>query len=160
MLAPDGKPRPYFSGIWGNWYPRAAEVMPVDLLWAADFQKGTQGEGVPFFERRGAPSSPASAARQAAQLAHNPRYYFGPYGRSGFAVHTDHWDDAEKLADPKYAARPEGKDFRYRDTSGCVKLRPACLALLNEFIAEQAALGRRAQLEARETPLLDAPGGR
>ncbi len=160
VLAPDGKPKKYFSGIWGNWYPRAAAVMPVDLVWAEGWQAGTQGAGVPFFERRGKPSSPASAARQAAQLAHNPRYYFGPYGRSGFAVHTDHWDDAAKLADPKYAARPEGKDFRYRDTSGCVKLRPACLALLNEFISEQAALGRRAQLEARETPLLDAPAGK
>ncbi len=158
VLASDGKPKPYFSGIWGNWYPRAAAVMPVDLVWAEGFQAGGQGAGVPFYERRGKPSSPASAARQAAQLAHNPRYYYGPYGRSGFAVHTDHWDDAAKLADPKYSGRPEGKDFRYRDTSGCVKLRPACLALLNEFIAEQAALGRRAQLEARETPLLDEVG--
>lgn len=159
VLAPDGKPKPYFSGIWGNWYPRAASVMPVDLVWAEGFQAGTQGAGVPVFERRGKSSSPAGAARQAAQLAHNPRYYYGPYGRSGFAVHTDHWDDAAKLADPEYSGRPEAKDFRYRDTSGCVKLRPACLALLNEFIAEQAALGRRVQLEARETPLLDAPGG-
>jgi len=157
VLAPDGKPRKYFSGIWGNWYPRAAAVMPVDLVWAEGWQAGTQGAGVPFFERRGKPSSPASAARQAAQLAHNPRYYYGPYGRTGFAVHTDHWDDAAKLADPEFSGRPEGKDFRYRDTSGCVKLRPGCLALLNEFISEQAALGRRVQLEARETPLLDAP---
>jgi hypothetical protein len=160
VLAPDGKPRPYFSGIWGNWYPRAAVVMPVDMVWAEDSQAGTQGAGVPFFERRGKSSSVAGAARQAAQLAHNPRYYYGPYGRAGFAVHTDHWDDAAKLADPKYSGRPEAKDFRYRDTSGCVKLRPACLALLNVFISEQAALGRRVQLEARETPLLDAPGAR
>ena len=160
VLNPDGKPKKYFSGIWGNWYPRAAAVMPVDLVWAEGWQAGTQGEGVPFFERRGKPSSPASAARQAAQLAHNPRYYYGPYGRSGFAVHTDHWDDAAKLADPKFFGRLEGKDFRYRDTSGCVKLRPACLALLNEFIAEQAALGRRVQLEARETPLPDALRGK
>jgi hypothetical protein len=159
VLAQDGKPKKYFSGIWGNWYPRAAVVMPVDLVWAEDFQAGTQGALVPVLERRGKPSSPASAARQAAQLAHNPRYYYGPYGRSGFAVHTDHWDDAAKLADPKFSGRPEGKDFRYRDTSGCVKLRPACLALLNAFISEQAALGRRVQLEARETPLLDALRG-
>ena len=160
VLNPDGKPKKYFSGLWGNWYPRAAVVVPVDLVWAEGWQAGTQGAGVPFFKRRSKPGSPASAARQAAQLAHNPSYYYGPYGRTGFAVHTDHWDDAAKLSDPKFSDRPEGKDFRYRDTSGCVKLRPTCLALLNEFISEQAALGRRVQLEARETPLLDALRGR
>jgi len=147
--------KPYFSGAWRDWYPSAVSVMPVDLIWAADSQAGTQGEGVPFFERRSTPSSEASKARQAAQLAHNPKYYFGPYGRTGFAVHTDSWEDPEKQGAPQYAGRPEAVDFRWRDTSGCVKLRPACLALLNEFIAEQSALGRRVQLEAYETPLLD-----
>jgi hypothetical protein len=148
--------KPYFSGAWRDWYPSGVSVMPVDLIWAADSQLGSQGEGIPFFERRSTPSSEASKARQAAQLAHNPKYYYGPYGRTGFAVHTDSWEDPEKRNAPQYAGRFESLDFRWRDTSGCVKLRPACLSLLNEFISEQSALGRRVQLEAIETPLLDA----
>jgi len=151
----EGKPRPYFTGAWRDWYPAGVSLMPVDLMWAADSQKGTQGEGVPYFERRPDPAGAASKARQAAQLAHNPKYYFGPNGRTGFAVHTDRWEEPSKQADPQYAGRPELKDFRWRDTDGCVKLRPACLNLLNEFIAGQAALGRRVQLEIRANEQLD-----
>jgi len=145
----------YFSGAWRDWYPASARVMPVDMMWAEDSQAGTQGEGTPFFERRSVPSGAASKARQAAQLAHNPKYYYGPHGRSGFALHTDRWEEPSKKADPKFAGRPELLDFRWRDTNGCVKLRPGCLNLVNEFIAEQAALGRRVQLEVRATELLD-----
>ncbi len=150
-----GKKKKFFSAVWRNWYPAAGGIMPVDLVWAPDSQAGTQGEGVSYFERRPTPSSAASKARQAAQLAHNPKYYFGPHGRSGFAVHTDRWEDELKKADPKNAGRPELTDFRWRDTNGCVKLRPGCLALLNKFIDEQSALGRRVQLEIRGTVLLD-----
>jgi len=157
VVEQDGSTKPYFSGAWADWYPQTAVVAPVDMIWAEDFQDGSQGSGVPVIERRSKPSSEAGKARQAAQLAHNPRYYYGPYGRSGFAVHTDRWEDPDRQADPKYAGRPELKDFRFRDTSGCVKLRPGCLALLNAFISEQAALGRRVQLEVRETPLLNTP---
>ena len=149
------EPKPFFTAVWRSWYPAAGGIMPVDLIWAEDSQAGTQGEGVPFFERRSTPTSAASKARQAAQLSHNPRYYYGPHGRSGFAVHTDLWEEPSKQADPQYAGRPELSDFRWRDTFGCVKLRPGCLAPLNRFIAEQSALGRRVQLEVRETALLD-----
>lgn len=144
----------YFSAVWRNWYP-AAGGRPVDMIWAEDSQGSTQGEGVPFFERRPKPEGAASAARQAKQLKYNPRYYFGPHGRSGFAVHSDRWEDAARREDPASAGRPELADFRWRDTNGCVKLRPGCLALFNEFIAEQSALGRRVQLEIRATELLD-----
>lgn len=145
----------YFSAVWRNWYPSAGGVMPVDMIWAEGSQKGTQGEETPFFERRPKPEGAASAARQAKQLKYNPKYYFGPHGRSGFAVHTDRWEDDARRADPASAGRPELADFRWRDTNGCVKLRPGCLALLNEFIDEQAGLGRRVQLEIRATELLD-----
>jgi hypothetical protein len=76
--------------------------------------------------------------------------YPGPYGRSGFAIHTDQWEDPERRLDPAYAGRPELEDFRFRDTNGCLKVRPACLELLNEFVAEQAAKGRRVQCEVRQ----------
>ena len=145
----------YFSAVWRNWYPEAGGIMPVDLMWAEDSQKGSQGEGTPYFEKKSRPEGAASAARQAAQLAHNPKYYFGPHGRSGFAVHTDSWEDMSRRGDPALAGRPELSDFRWRDTNGCVKLRRGCLALFNEFIAEQAGLGRRVQLEIRVTELLD-----
>lgn len=153
---PDGKPKPFFSAVWKTWYSKAARAVPVDMTWAEDSQRGTQGEGRPVFERRSAAASPEEQARRAAQLAHSPRYYIGPYGRSGWAVHTDRWEDEERRTDPKFSGRPELSDFRFRDTSGCVKLRPGCLAVLNEFISEQETLGRRVQLEVRETPLLNA----
>jgi hypothetical protein len=73
-----------------------------------------------------------------------------PYGRSGFAIHTDQWEDPQRRADPANAGRPELTDFRFRDTNGCLKVRPACLELLNEFVSEQAALGRRVQCEVRQ----------
>ncbi|MDP2864782.1 MAG: hypothetical protein Q8O90_00890 [Elusimicrobiota bacterium] len=147
--------RPFFSAVWKHWYPKSSAALPVDMVWAEDSQAGTQGEGVPVFEQRSSPRTPEETARQAKQLSHNPRYYFGPYGRSGFAVHTDRWAEPERTGEAKYAGRPELTDFRYRDTNGCVKLRPACLELLNEFISGQEKLGRRAQLEVLETPLLD-----
>jgi len=147
--------RPFFSAVWKHWYPKSSAALPVDMIWAEDSQAGTQGEGVPVFEQRSAPKTPEEAERQKKQLSHAPRYYFGPYGRSGFAVHTDRWEEPERTGEAKYAGRPELTDFRYRDTNGCVKLRPACLELLNEFISGQEKLGRRVQLEVFETPLLD-----
>ncbi len=157
---PDGKPKPFFSSVWKHWYPADVRVVPVDMTWAEEYQAGTQGEGRPFLELRPKVLKPEERARLEAQLAHNPRYYYGPYGRSGWAVHTDRWEDAGKRADPAFAGRAELEDFRFRDTSGCVKLRPGCLAVFNEFVAGQAALGRRVQLEVRELPDLSAgPAG-
>lgn len=152
LPAADVSVKPHFTAVWRHWYSRVAAVKPVDMVWAKDMQAGSQGEGRPVLERKPEAATPEQKERQAAQLAHDPAYYTGPYGRSGFAIHTDRWEDAERLGDPKYAGRPELKDFRYRDTSGCVKLRPGCLAILNEFISEQRGLGRRVQLEVREVP--------
>ncbi len=144
-----------FSGVWEDWYPPGYDLMPVDLVWAADSQAGTQGEGIPVFDRTAGQPAPELGSVRARQLAANPLYYSGPYGRYGFAVHTDLWEDPVRLADPAYAGRPEAADFRWRDTDGCLKLRPACLALFNRFISEQSGKGRRTQLLVRETPLLD-----
>jgi hypothetical protein len=144
-----------FSAVWPHWYPPGSEAGPVDMLWAADSQAGSQGAGVPVFEMPPLDESAPAVALRSKQLAGNPKYYTGPYGRYGFALHTDRWEDPEKLADPKNAGRPEISDFRWRDTNGCVKLRPGCLELLNEFIDEQAGLGRRVQLEVYETAALD-----
>jgi len=154
--AKPGKGKRLFSAVYSHWYPPGSPAVPVDMLWAADSQAGTQGAGVPAFEMPPLDERPESLARRARQLAANPNYYVGPYGRYGFAVHTDRWEDPEKLSDPKHAGRPEISDFRWRDTDGCVKLRRNCLELLNAFIAEQAGLGRRVQLEVYETPALDA----
>ena len=130
------------------------------MIWAKEAQAGSQGQGVPVFELPAAGLRPEEATARARQLASNPGYYTGPYGRHGFAVHTDRWETPERLADPKYEGRPEKADFRWRDTNGCVKLRPGCLELLNEFIAEQEGKKRRVLLEVYETPLLDAlPAG-
>lgn len=145
----------HFSAAFRDWFPAGAGVLAVDMMWAVGWQDGTQGEGVPYFERRPEPSGEASRKRQGKQLSHNPMYYFGPYGRAGFAVHTDRWEDPARLADPSAAGRPEPADFRWRDTDGCVKLRPGCLKLFNAFVAEQELLGRRVQLEVRTTRLLD-----
>lgn len=150
-----GGAKPFFSGVWKHWYPKDSFAVPVDMIWAEDSQAGSQGEGVPVFERRAPSLTPEEGSRRAKQLAHNPRYFYGPYSRSGFAVHTDRWEDPDKREDLKFAGRPELSDFRYRDTNGCVKLRPACLELLNEFISGQEKLKRRVQLEVYETPLLD-----
>jgi len=145
----------YFSAAFRDWFPAGTGVMAVDLMWAEGWQAGTQGEGVPYFERRPEPSSEASRIRQGKQLSHNPKYYFGPYGRAGFAVHTDRWEDPARIAESGAAGRPEPADFRWRDTDGCVKLRPGCLQLFNAFVAEQERLGRRVQLEIKTTGLLD-----
>lgn len=145
-----------FSAVWNSWYPPGSAAMPVDMAWAAGSQAGTQGKDVPVFELPPGISSPERASLRARQLSANPGYYRGPYGRYGFAVHTDLWEDPARLSDPKYADRPEKTDFRWRDTNGCVKLRPACLELLNKFIAEQEGEKRRVQLEVYETPVLNA----
>ena len=150
-----GKGKLYFSGVVSDWYPAGSAAQPVDLVWAKDSQKGSQGARTPVFELPAGRSSPEAASFRARQLAADPGYYLGPYGRYGFAVHTDRWEEPERLADPKYEGRPEKTDFRWRDTSGCVKLRPACLELLNEFVSEQQGKKRRPQLEVYETPLLD-----
>jgi len=144
-----------FSAVWSHWYPKNSLAVPVDMLWAADAQTGSQGQGVPVFERPPQGLTPEQGSLRARQLSADPGYYRGPYGRHGFAVHTDRWEDPERLGDPAYEGRPEKHDFRWRDTSGCVKLRPACLELFNEFIAEQEGKRRRVQLEVYETPLLD-----
>ncbi|MDA8242847.1 MAG: hypothetical protein M0025_01835 [Elusimicrobia bacterium] len=150
-----GKGKVYFSGVLSDWYPEGSAALPVDLVWARDSQKGSQGAKVPVFELPPGRSSPEAASLRARQLSADPGYYRGPYGRYGFAVHTDRWEEPARLSDPAYAGRPEARDFRWRDTSGCVKLRPACLELLNAFISDQRARKRRPQLEVYETPLLD-----
>jgi hypothetical protein len=151
----DGSPKPFFSAVWKHWYTKTNLAVPVDMIWAADYNQASEKAGIKIFERLPKAETPEAQARQAAQLAHSPLYYTGPYGRSGWAVHTDLWEDPARRLDPRHAGRPELMDFRFRDTSGCVKVRPGCLLLLNEFIAEQERLGRRAQLEVRETPLVD-----
>jgi hypothetical protein len=150
-----GKVKRLYSAVWSHWYPAGSAAVPVDMTWAEDAQAGSQGQGVPVFELPAAVLKPEEATARARQLAANPKYYKGPYGRHGFAVHTDRWEEPARLADPKYEGRPEKTDFRWRDTSGCVKLRPACLELLNEFITEQEGKKRRVLLEVYETPLLD-----
>ncbi len=147
---PDGKPKPYFSAVYKHWYNKGIAAVPVDMMWNQAYSKRLPGVNPGFFERLPAAASTEAQARQAAQLAHNPRYYYGPYGRSGWAVHTDRWDAPERQADPRYAGRRELKDFRFRDTSGCLKLRPGCLLKLNKFISEQEKLGRQVQIEVKE----------
>jgi hypothetical protein len=151
-----GGARPFFSAVWKHWYSKTSYAVPVDMIWAKDSQAGSQGEFIPVFEPLPKTTGSEEIARRSKQLSRNPRYYYGPYGRSGFAVHTDRWEDPDRLRDPNFSGRPEISDFRYRDTNGCVKLRPACLELLNEFISGQEKLGRRTQLEVFETTLLDA----
>ncbi|HAM34632.1 MAG TPA: hypothetical protein DCP85_01730 [Elusimicrobia bacterium] len=152
---PDGSPKARFSGVWKHWYSRTNQAMPIDMVWAEDYQAFSQGAGVPVFERRSLADSPQARARQAKQLARNARYYYGPFGRTGWAIHTDQWDDPQRGLDPAYAGRPELSNFLFRDTNGCVKVRPDCLALLNLFVDEQSGKKRRVQCEVRETELLD-----
>ena len=149
---PDGQPKPYFSAVYKHWYNRGSAAVPVDMMWAPAYNPA----GPKYFERRPSLTSPESQARQKLQLSHNPRYYYGPYGRSGLAVHTDRWDSPERQADPRYAGRREPADFRFRDTSGCLKVRPGCLLKLNHFITDQETLARQVQIEVIETPQLDA----
>jgi hypothetical protein len=159
VSSPEPGPRPYFSAVWKHWYSRTNAAAPIDLVWSEAYQPLSAGAAFPVYENRPTPTSEASRARQARQLAHNPRYYFGPFGRSGFANHVDRWDDADHqpgpAQDPANAGRAEIDDFRFRDTSGCLKIRPDCQIYLNAFVAEQAALGRRVQYDVRETSLLD-----
>ncbi len=145
-------PRPYFTGVLKHWYSRISDEVPIDLVWSEEYQPYSQGAAFPVYENRPVPTTEAGKARQDKQLAHNPRYYFGPFGRSGFANHTDRWDDPDHQNDPAYKGRPELKDLRWRNTDGCIKVRATCLPLLDEFVAEQARLGRRVQYEVREVP--------
>lgn len=143
-----GGKSPHFSGVYKTWFPRDpryASVVPIDLLWSQKYQPQGQGAAFPIREH-------GKDRKDPEQLRYNPRYYFGPYGRYGFAVHTDRWDDPETAADPKLAARDEFRSFLFRDTEGCLKVRPDCLALLNAFVEEQSAKGRRVLLEAVELP--------
>ncbi len=146
MTEGDQKAKPYFSGVWKTWYPRDpryVDVVPVDLIWSQAYQPLSQGAKMPIYEGIHGEKDPE-------QTHKNPRYYFGPYGRSGFAVHTDRWGDAEAASDPERAAKDEFRSFLFRDTNGCVKVRPDCLQLLNVFIDEQSGKGRRVLLDVRE----------
>ena len=146
MTDGDQKTKPYFSGVWKTWYPRDpryADVVPVDMIWSEPYQPLSQGAGMPVYES-------AVGKKDPDQTRKNPRYYFGPYGRSGFAVHTDRWSDAETAADPTNADKDEFRSFLFRDTNGCVKVRPDCLQLLNTFIDDQSEKGRRVLLDVRE----------
>ena len=146
MTGSDQKSKPYFSGVWKTWYPRDpryADVVPVDMIWSEPYQPMSQGAGLPIHESTEGEKDPE-------QTHKNPRYYFGPYGRGGFAVHTDRWGDAEAASDPERAATDEFRSFLFRDTNGCVKVWPDCLQLLNVFIDEQSGKGRRVLLDVRE----------
>jgi hypothetical protein len=150
IKSPNAASKPYYSGVFKHWYSRLNRALPIDMLWSEVYQAGSQGAGRPVFERRPEAAGPEAAARLAKQLSRSPNYYRGPYGRSGFAIHTDQWEDPDRLSDPAYAGKPELRDFRFRDTNGCLKVRPACLELLDEFVSEQAGQGRRVQVEVRE----------
>jgi hypothetical protein len=151
----DPESKPHYSGVWKTWYSATNESVPIDLLWSEEYQPLSAGAGLPVFARAPGPLSAAATRRRAKQLGRNPRYYFGPFGRSGFANHTDQWDDPSRRSDPRYAGRAELADFRWRNTDGCLKVRPDCLALLDEFVTEQARKKRRVQYDVRETRLLD-----
>jgi hypothetical protein len=148
LAGSDGKPKPYYSGVWKHWYSKTNDAEPIDMIWSKRYQPLSQGAALPVY----AQSSSTPTAVSLKQLRHDPNYYHGPYGRSGFALHTDRWEDPDRIKDPAYAGRPELSDFRFRDTNGCVKVRPACLLLLNEFVDEQSRRKRHVQLEVREIP--------
>jgi hypothetical protein len=146
LSGPDGDKRPFYTGAWADWYPRDpryAEMVPVDMVWSVRYQGLSQSAGVPVFERAGIKKDPE-------QIRKNPRYYSGPYGRYGTAIHTDRWDDPQTAADRKLSGRNEFRSFLFRDTEGCLKLRADCLSLVNVFIDEQSKKGRLVQLEIRE----------
>jgi hypothetical protein len=113
------------------------------MLWSRRYHACSAGKDLPVYEREGVAKDPA-------QVRANPDYYLGPLGKFGTAVHTDRWDDPLTAADPKLAARRERACFEFRDTQGCVKVRPPCLLLLNAFIDEQKAKGRLVLLDVRE----------
>jgi hypothetical protein len=142
----DASTKTYFSGVWKHWYPRDPRysgLVPVDMIWSERYQPSSQGASWPVYESARQPKDPD-------QLRYDPRHYFGPYGRSGFAVHTDRWEDPDTAADAARAATDEFRSFLFRDTNGCVKVRPDCLGLLNAFVDEQSAKGRRVLLDVRE----------
>jgi hypothetical protein len=114
------------------------------MVWSAKYQRFSQGAGIPIYERTDLKKDPE-------QVSRNPIYYSGPYGRYGTAIHTDRWDDAATALNAKSAARNEFRSFLFRDTWGCLKVRPDCLLLINAFVDEQTAKGRAVQLEIRET---------
>lgn len=153
--SPDPGSKPYFSGVWRTWYTKANQAVPIDMIWSEEYQPYSQAAKFPVFERLPEPKNDAEKGFRDKQLSKNKNYYRGPYGRSGLATHTDRWDDPARRTDPKYAGRGELTDFRYRDTSGCLKVRADCLELLNEFIAEQARKNRRVQYEVRQSRGLD-----
>ena len=141
LSPPDRDKKPFYSGVWKTWYPRDprySNVVPVDLIWSE-----RDNPGVPVYEKPGVKKDPE-------QVSHNPRYYAGPYGRYGMAIHTDRWDDPDRAADPQYAGKNELRNFLFRDTAGCIKVHPDCLLLINAFIDEQKAKGRTVQLDVRE----------
>lgn len=141
---PDGKP--YYSGVWKTWYPLDplyADDSPLDMIWSERYQPWSQGAAAPVYENTTDPRDPE-------QTRHNPRYYFGPFGRSGFAVHTDRWSDPQTASDPNRNSKDEFRSFLFRDTNGCVKVRPDCLQLLDAFVDEQRGKGRVVLLDVRE----------
>jgi len=142
----DEDARPFYTGAWLDWYPRDpryADLAPIDMVWSDRYQALSQGAGVPVFERSGSYKNPE-------QIKRKPDYYRGPYGRSGTAIHTDRWDDPGAAPDPKTAADGRSRSFLYRSTWGCLKVRADCNLLLNAFVDEQSAEGRRVQLDVRE----------
>ncbi|MBI4387374.1 MAG: hypothetical protein HY551_08315 [Elusimicrobia bacterium] len=146
LSSPDEDKKPFFSGVSKTWYPRDpryAKVVPVDMLWSERYQPQSQGADFPVYERPGVKKDPD-------QLRANPRYYFGPFGKFGTAIHTDRWDDPQTAADSRLSAKDEFRNFLFRDTQGCVKLHPDCLRLLNAFIDGQRAKKRVVQLDVRE----------
>lgn len=146
LRSPDEDGKPSFTGVWKHWYPRDprySDLAPVDMAWSVKYQRFSQGAGTPVFELPYIKKDPD-------QVSRNPLYYAGPNGRYGMAIHTDRWDDQSTALDEQKAARNEFRSFLFRDTSGCVKVRPDCLMLINRFIDEQTAKERAVQLEVRE----------
>jgi hypothetical protein len=151
----DPASRPHYSGVWKTWYSSTNDSVPIDMLWSEEYQPLSQGAKVPVFERPSEAKTDDEKRRREKQLSRNKDYYRGPYGRCGFANHTDQWDDPARKSDSEYAGRDELVDFRWRNTDGCLKVRPDCLLLLNEFVAEQTRKNRRVQYDVRETRDLD-----
>ncbi|OGR82197.1 MAG: hypothetical protein A3J74_01340 [Elusimicrobia bacterium RIFCSPHIGHO2_02_FULL_57_9] len=144
LSSPDSDDKPYYSGVFKHWYPREPRfsgVVPIDMIWSDPYKP--KDSEIPFFEKPETKKNPEQTKR-------NPRYYSGPYGRYGFAIHTDRWSDKETAQDEKMQDRPELRNFLFRDTNGCLKVYPDCLNLINVFIDEQSAKGRKVQVEVRE----------
>ena len=147
--------RPYFSGV-ETWYSATNESVPIDLLWSERYQPLSQGARLPVFER--APAPRRTRPRGGAATSRSRTTRATTAGRSGAAaspITRTNGTTPRAAPDPRYAQRPELADFRWRDTDGCLKVRPDCLALLDEFVAEQARKKRRVQYDVRETKRLD-----